>query len=88
VTIIRGALVDQIVSRTGIPIENVNPAQSLQDYGIDSLAAVELRNWIAKDMDSVVPMLELLGAESLNALAAKIAARSRLIITRSTNGGS
>ncbi|ENH98624.1 hypothetical protein COCC4DRAFT_45906 [Bipolaris maydis ATCC 48331] len=81
VTIVLSALVDQVVSRTEIPIENVHTTKSLQDYGIDSLVAVELRNWLIKDMDSVVPMLELLGAESLSALAVKIAARSQLIST-------
>ncbi|KAF2464412.1 uncharacterized protein BDR25DRAFT_381212 [Lindgomyces ingoldianus] len=81
VAIILGALVEHIVSRTGIPPENVSPAKSLQDYGIDSLAAVELRNWLSKEMESTVPIFELLGAESLAILATEIAGRSRLIIT-------
>lgn len=83
VAAILAALVNYIVDRTGIPVENVSTARGLHDYGIDSLVAVELRNWIAKDMEAVVPILELLGAESLAALAAKIAARSRLIMTAS-----
>ncbi|ORY13011.1 hypothetical protein BCR34DRAFT_481666 [Clohesyomyces aquaticus] len=81
VVIISGALVEHIVSRTGIPPENVSTAKSLQDYGIDSLAAVELRNWLTKEMESTVPIFELLGAESLTMLATEIAGRSRLINT-------
>lgn len=78
--VILAALVDQIVVHTGIPIENVSTSQSLQDYGIDSLAAVEFRNWLSKEMESVVPIFELLAAESLAVLAGKIAGRSRLVV--------
>nr|AAR85531.1 polyketide synthase [Didymella maydis] len=73
------ALVDHVVARTDIPVENVDTSKGLQDYGIDSLAAVELRNWLSRETDSVIPILELLGAESLTDLAAKIVARSRPI---------
>jgi acyl carrier protein len=76
-------LIDQIVSHTGVPIENVSTSHSLQDYGIDSLAAVEFRNWLSKEMESVVPIFELLAAESLAVLAAKIAGRSRLVVSAS-----
>ncbi|KAJ5327981.1 hypothetical protein N7452_008371 [Penicillium brevicompactum] len=78
------ALVNQIVSHTGVPVENVSTSKSLQDYGIDSLAAVELKNWISKEMESVIPIFELMAAESLSDLAAKIAGRSRLVV--SSNG--
>jgi acyl carrier protein len=84
VDVVLAALVDQIVSHTGVPIENVSTSQSLQDYGIDSLAAVELRNWLSKEMESIVPIFELLAAESLAVLATKIAGRSRLVV--SANG--
>nr|A0A348HAX6.1 RecName: Full=Highly reducing polyketide synthase phiA; Short=HR-PKS phiA; AltName: Full=Phomoidride biosynthesis cluster protein A [fungal sp. ATCC 74256]BBG28498.1 putative polyketide synthase [fungal sp. ATCC 74256] len=73
------ALVDKIASRSGLPIENVSTAKSMPDYGIDSLVAVELRNWIAKEMDSTIPILELMASDPLTGLAAKIAKRSRLV---------
>ncbi|CAG7997677.1 unnamed protein product [Penicillium salamii] len=84
VDVIVAALVNQIVAHTGVPVENVSTVKSLQDYGIDSLAAVELKNWISKEMESVVPIFELMSAESLDVLAAKIAGRSRLVV--SSNG--
>mgnify|MGYP002718812289 CR=1 FL=1 len=54
--VVLAALGDQIVSHTGVPFENVSTSQSLQDYGIDSLAVVEFRNWFSKEMESVVPI--------------------------------
>jgi acyl carrier protein len=77
--LICAALVEKIASRSGIPVENVSTAKSMPDYGIDSLVAVELRNWIAKEMDSTVPILELLASEPLTGLAVKIAKRSRAV---------
>ncbi|CAG7931685.1 unnamed protein product [Penicillium olsonii] len=78
--VILDALVHQIVSHTGLPVENVSTNKSLQDYGIDSLAAVELKNWISKEMESAVPIFELMAAESLQVLAGKICGRSRLVL--------
>lgn len=78
-----GALIEKVASRSGLPVENVSTDKSMPDYGIDSLVAVELRNWIAKEMDSTVPILELLVSEPLTALATKIAKRSRLVSAES-----
>nr|ADA79525.1 polyketide synthase [Delitschia winteri] len=77
--LILGALIDKIASRSGIPRENVNTNKSLPDYGIDSLVAVELRNWILKEMDATVPILEIMAGEPLSGLAGKIAGRSRAV---------
>ena len=48
-------------------------------YGLDSLAAVELRNWIALDLETNVPLMELMNSPSVENLAGKIATKSRLI---------
>lgn len=77
--IICAALVDKIATRAGLGIEHVNVANPISDYGIDSLVAVEIRNWISKEMGSTVPILELLANGPLSGLALKIAQRSRLV---------
>lgn len=77
--LILGALIDKIASRSGIGPENINTSKSMPDYGIDSLVAVEMRNWITKDMDSTLPVLELLASDPLTHLATKIAQRSRSV---------
>lgn len=41
--------------------------------------AVEIRNWISKEMGSTVLILELLANGPLSGLAIKIAQRSRLV---------
>lgn len=77
--IICTALVSKIASRAGVGVEHVNVGNPISDYGIDSLVAVEIRNWISKEMNSTIPILELLANTPLSQLATKIAQRSRLV---------
>jgi acyl carrier protein len=44
-------------------------------YGIDSLAAVELRNWIRTELGALVTTLDVLNAASLTKLAEKVIAK-------------
>ena len=78
--IICTALMEKIASRSSISVDNVSSARPISDYGIDSLVAVEMRNWITKEMGSTVPILELLANNSLLQLSMKIAQRSRLVV--------
>ncbi|KAL9115464.1 MAG: hypothetical protein Q9227_000785 [Pyrenula ochraceoflavens] len=50
----------------------IDPAKALRDYGMESLAAVELRNWVRMELRADVTMLEILDASSLNVLCGKI----------------
>ena len=60
--------------RLGEPME---PAKPLASYGMDSLAAVELRNWVRMEMGVEVSTLEITNAASLLALCEKIVAKLR-----------
>jgi len=55
--------------------EPMEPAKSLTTYGLDSLSAVEVRNWIRMDMGAELTLLEIIGAPSLYALCEKIVAK-------------
>jgi acyl carrier protein len=50
----------------------VEPAKSLSAYGLDSLSAVELRNWIRTEIGVEVTVLEITTASSLTSLCEKI----------------
>ncbi|KAK5988235.1 Compactin diketide synthase mlcB [Cladobotryum mycophilum] len=45
--------------------EDIDPRRSLADYGVDSLMAVELRNWVRRDFRVLVTVFELMGGTSL-----------------------
>lgn len=53
--------------------EEVNPCLSLQQMGLDSLMAIELRRWVRQTMGLEVSVLEMMGMGSLIKLAESIA---------------
>ena len=46
-------------------------------YGVDSLVAVELRNWFAREVSAEVAIFEILGEPSISSLAVAVARRSQ-----------
>ena len=62
-----------------IPLEDISSAKSMSEYGIDSLVAVEMRNWLLRELDSTLPILELLANVSLLQLSMKIVKKSKLV---------
>lgn len=52
---------------------------SMIDLGLDSLLAVELKNWIAREFDAPIQASEILDEPSVVALATKILSRSGLM---------
>jgi hypothetical protein len=60
------------VLRLSEPIDTGRP---LSVYGIDSLAAVEVRNWLRVELGALVATLDNLNASSLIALCEKVVAK-------------
>lgn len=73
------AVIGKISSLSMIPVEDISEARPISEFGMDSLVAVEMRNWLFREMDATVPILELLANNPLTALATKIARRSKLV---------
>jgi KR domain/Phosphopantetheine attachment site len=55
--------------------EPMEPAKSLSVYGLDSLAAVEFRNWVRMELNAELTTLEIVNATSLIALCEKIVSK-------------
>lgn len=55
--------------------EPIEPAKALASYGMDSLAAVEFRNWVRLELGAEVTTLEVMNATSLFMLCEKIIAK-------------
>ena len=85
--IISSAIIAQISKVLVMPIEEINPARPISAYGVDSLAAVELRNWFAKSLDAAVGVMEILSGKSIHALAQEVIERSGLVIVKSDATG-
>lgn len=57
------------ILRLETPME---PAKPLMAYGLDSLAAVELRNWVRSELGAELTVLDITNAVSLVALCGKL----------------
>ena len=79
VQLICDAVSQRLSSLLMIAVEEVNTKKPVVAYGLDSLAAVELRNWITSGLEATVPLIELMNSPSIEHLAGKIASKSRLV---------
>jgi hypothetical protein len=57
--------------------EDMDPSVTVSSLGLDSLVAIEIRNWIAREANANVQVLELLSSGSLMALAEIIVNKSQ-----------
>ncbi len=55
--------------------EPLEPAKALATYGLDSLSAVEFRNWIRAELGAELTLLEITSATSLFSLCEKIVSK-------------
>ncbi|KAG4444512.1 hypothetical protein IFR05_000103 [Cadophora sp. M221] len=62
-----------------ISLDDIESERPMSHYGLDSLVAVEMRNWIASEIEATVPVLELLGKQSILELAKSITQQSRIL---------
>jgi aryl carrier-like protein len=73
------AIIEKMAKMLGMPAESIDSSQSMAAYGLDSLVAVELRNWLFREAKADVAVFEVLGKGSLNALAGDIALKSKIL---------
>lgn len=76
--VLRG-LIPKLSSLLMIAPEDVDARKPLVAYGLDSLVAVELRNWTSRDLDVNIPLMELMNSPSIEVLAGQIAVKSKLV---------
>lgn len=79
-------LVDAVVAKVAdvfnIPAEEIDPSLPLARYGIDSLVAVELRNWLSSSVKAKVFVFEILQSASILEFGALLASKSSLIVSK------
>jgi acyl carrier protein len=77
----KGHVLDAVLDKVRglLMVDEVDPQVSFTSYGLDSLVAVEMRNWVTQTMDVMIPVMELLGKGSIEELADKVARQSRLL---------
>lgn len=79
VLITKEAIQDQLSSLLVVSKDDIDTKKAVHKYGVDSLVAVEMKNWFAKGVGADVSTTEILGDVSIEALAEMVAARSRFV---------
>jgi hypothetical protein len=82
--VILDALIKKLSKSLMIALEDIDAASPTSAYGVDSLVAVEVRNWLLREVKADVPVFEILQASSLQLLSYKIAERSTLVSQNAT----
>ncbi|KAG9564321.1 putative polyketide synthase, partial [Aureobasidium melanogenum] len=77
--VLYSALVAKLAAVLMLSVEEMEPSAAVASYSLDSLAAIEVRNWIAREADANVQVLELLTSPSLMELAKLILKKSKLV---------
>ncbi|KAL8861949.1 MAG: hypothetical protein Q9178_001819 [Gyalolechia marmorata] len=68
-------LVNKLAALFNIPTSEVDTSLPLPHYGVDSLVAVELRNWLGSSVKAKVTIFEILQGASIGEFAALVAKR-------------
>jgi hypothetical protein len=77
--LVYGGLVDKVSTILMIVKDEIDGRQPIAAYGLDSLVAVEIRNWITRETGASLQVLELLSSGSLIALSQLVVKKSALI---------
>lgn len=66
-------IIEKTAALSVVAAADISPSNSMSEYGIDSLVAVEMRNWIFREVGVRVPVLDLLSPITFSVLARRIA---------------
>ncbi|OCL14366.1 polyketide synthase [Glonium stellatum] len=72
-------LVDKISSVLMMEKEDMDITRSLSNYPLDSLVAIEIRNFITREFEANMQVLELLASGSIETLAKAICGKSKIV---------
>ncbi|KAI1653021.1 hypothetical protein F4813DRAFT_400491 [Daldinia decipiens] len=76
IQIVISALTQKLARSMAISADDVELNKPLSSYGVDSLMAVELRNWIGRDFQASVAVFDIMGNVPVSAIGDLVVAKS------------
>jgi acyl carrier protein len=78
-TVVCQGLLSKLPSVLMLEAEDMDVTRSLSNYALDSLVAIEVRNYITREFEANLQVLELLSSGSIETLAKTICMKSKLV---------
>lgn len=85
-SLVYNSLVAKVSAVLMVPEEEMDSSKPVSVYGLDSLVAIEIRNWITREFDATLQVLELLASSSMLNLAETILDKSKLVNLQPEDG--
>lgn len=82
-SIVCAALVEKIAEVVSMEKDDLDPERSLSCYPLDSLTAIEVRNFITRMFESSLQVLELLASGSVKSLAGVVVGKTKVKLPES-----
>lgn len=77
--VVCNGLLSKLPSVLMLEAEDMDATRSLANYALDSLVAIEVRNYITREFEANLQVLELLSSGSIEKLSKIICAKSKLV---------
>ncbi|KAH8815991.1 Choline/Carnitine o-acyltransferase-domain-containing protein [Xylogone sp. PMI_703] len=77
--IVINAICERFALFTARSVDEISSTVSLEEFGIDSLVAIELKNWLVRTFQVSVQTSEVVDAPSIASLGKLIASRSKIV---------
>ncbi|KAF1951581.1 ketoacyl-synt-domain-containing protein [Byssothecium circinans] len=71
-SIVTLSLTHKVSRAISIPAPDIDTSKPLYSYGVDSLVAVELRNWLAREFGANIAVFRLMGARDLESVGGMV----------------
>ncbi|PYH78069.1 polyketide synthase [Aspergillus uvarum CBS 121591] len=56
---------EKVAIMLSVPVDEIDVDKAIHQYGVDSLAAVELRNWFSRELQAEIAVFDILGGASI-----------------------
>ncbi|KAI4714640.1 Type I Iterative PKS [Alternaria sp. Ai002NY15] len=77
--IVVDAIQNQLSSLLVVSKDDIDPQKAIYRYGVDSLVAVEMRNWFSKAIGADIGTVDIMSDISIWLLAVKVAGKSKFV---------
>lgn len=78
-TVICGAVISKLANNLMVLDADIDPEQPISACGVDSLVAVELRNWLLGQTGAEISVIDVLQSKSIVTLSEGIARKSKVV---------